>query len=106
MDVLKLGLTSSGNRYLLVIIDHFSKWIVLEPLPTKSAEDVARVFLDRLVLVHGAPSRIHSDKGREFVNQIINHLRKLLNIERSTTAGYNPRANGAAERVNNEHKHQ
>ena len=100
MDVLKLGLTSSGNRYLLVIIDHFSKWVVLEPLPTKTQEDVARVILERLILVHGAPTRIHSDKGKEFVNQVISHLQKLLSIDQSTTAGYNPRANGATERLN------
>jgi len=100
MDVLKLGLTSSGNRYLLVIIYHFSKWVVLEPIPTKSAEDVARVILERLILVHGAPTRIHSDKGKEFVNQIVGHLRKLLSIDHSTTAGYNPRANGVTERIN------
>ena len=100
MDLLKLGMTSSGNCYLLVLIDHFSKWVVLEPIPNKTAEEVARVILERLILVHGAPTRIHSDKGREFVNQVIKHLPKWLSIDQSTIAGYNPRANGVTERIN------
>ena len=102
MDILQLGMTPRGKKYLLVCVDHFSKFVVAEPLVSKSAEEVATVLLNRLVLVHGAPQRIHSDMGREFVNKIIAHLVKLLGTEQSTTSGYNPRANGAAERVNRE----
>ena len=60
------------------------------------------MLLNRVILVHGAPRKIHSDKGREFDNTTIEQLVKLLGTEQSTTSGYNPRANGAAERANKE----
>ena len=100
LDILKLGVTTEGNRYVLVCVDHFSKFLIVEPLKTKSAEEVAKAILNKVVLIHGAPRKIHSDKGKEFVNSVVEHLRKILQVDQSTTAGYNPRANRVTERVN------
>jgi transposase InsO family protein len=102
MDILQLGLTLKGHKYLFVCVDQFSKFVIAEPLQTKTAEEVATALLNRLILVHGAPRRLHSDKGKEFVNTVVERLVALLGTEQTTTAGYNPRANGAAERVNRE----
>ena len=102
LDILQLGPTPKGNKYLLVMVDHFSKLLIAEPLKSKSAEEVVTALLDRVVLVHGVPRRIHSNKGREFVNTTVEQLAKVLGTEQSTTSGYNPRANGAAERANRE----
>lgn len=38
VDVLKLGVTSKGNRYAVTVIDHFSKFAAAYPVPAKSAE--------------------------------------------------------------------
>jgi len=100
MDTIKLGPTKSGNLHALVVIDHFTKWLIVEPLKSKSSEDIARAFVDRVVLVHGVPQRIHSDQGTEFVNKIVDCLKQVFRMGQSTTAGYNPRANGVTERVN------
>jgi len=102
MDVLKLGPTTKGNKYALVIIDHFTKWLIAKPMKSKSAEDIGRAFVNRVVLFHGAPQKIHSDKGTEFVNSTIDCLKKIFRIGQSTTASYNPRANGITERMNRE----
>jgi len=64
VDLLKLPTTMNCHKYLLVCVDHFSKYAIAEPLRTKSAEEVARAILDRVVLIHGAPKKIHSDKGK------------------------------------------
>jgi len=102
LDILQLPRTANNNRYLLVCVDHFSKYAIVEPLKRKSAEEVATGLLNRVVLIHGAPKKIYSDKGKEFVNSTITQLKRLLHTEQSTTAGYNPRANGEVERVNQE----
>ncbi|VDN31584.1 unnamed protein product [Gongylonema pulchrum] len=46
IDVLKLGLTRAGNRYLLVVIDHFTKWCSAYSIPDKKADTIAKVFAD------------------------------------------------------------
>nr|CAD2184404.1 unnamed protein product [Meloidogyne enterolobii] len=87
LDVLEIGKSNASNRYVLVIVDHFTKWVVAEPIPDKSSETIARVFVEKFVLMHGTPKQIHSDQGKEF-------------ISKTTTLGYDPNANGLVERIN------
>ncbi|XGW11064.1 hypothetical protein V3C99_012511, partial [Haemonchus contortus] len=47
VDILEIGLTSSGNRYILSVIDHFSKFGGAYAIPSKAASEVARVFFER-----------------------------------------------------------
>ena len=36
-----LPMTSRGNKYIITLVDYFSKWPEAEPLPDKSAKSVA-----------------------------------------------------------------
>ncbi|KAL3094108.1 hypothetical protein niasHT_020874 [Heterodera trifolii] len=44
--------------------------------------------------------KMHSDIGKEFVNETLNEIAKVLKMEKSLTSGYDPQANGVTERVN------
>ncbi|EYC34973.1 hypothetical protein Y032_1220g3764 [Ancylostoma ceylanicum] len=101
VDVLELGLTASGNRYAVTVIDHFSKYAAAYPVPDKSAETVAKVVFLRWI-AEGCrwPRTILSDKGGEFENKVMAELTKITKIEHITTKGYNPRENGVTERLN------
>ncbi|KAF5892476.1 gag-pol fusion, partial [Clarias magur] len=69
MDLIgKLTKTEKGNQYICVLIDYFTKWVEAYPLPSKSAEDGTMCIVN---FFHrfGAPKRILTDQGREFVNQ-------------------------------------
>jgi hypothetical protein len=61
-----LPLTVWHNRYVLVMVQHFSKWIELVPSPDKSNEGVAYVFLDRVLSHFGAPTEVLTDQGTKF----------------------------------------
>nr|CAD2122664.1 unnamed protein product [Meloidogyne enterolobii] len=100
LDVLEIGRSRAKNRYILVCVDHFSKWTVAEPIPNKMAETIARAFVENFILIYGAPKRIHSDRGKEFVNSTLENITKILKTEVSTTRGYDPQANGLVERMN------
>jgi transposase-like protein len=54
------------NRYVLVMVEHFSKLIKLVPSPDKSNEKVAYAFLDRVLSHFGAPAEVLTDQGTEF----------------------------------------
>ena len=43
-----LPVTARGNRYIVTLVDYFSKWPEAEPLPNKSAKEVA-LFLYRMM---------------------------------------------------------
>uniref|UniRef100_A0A914E400 RNA-directed DNA polymerase n=1 Tax=Acrobeloides nanus TaxID=290746 RepID=A0A914E400_9BILA len=100
LDILKMGMTTRGNKYALVMVDHFTKYLIAIPLLDKSSESVARAIVENLILTHGSPKKLHSDKGTEFLNKIMDTLINVLKIGYSTTSGYNPRANGVVERAN------
>ena len=54
--------TSSGNKYICVFTDLFSKFVMARAIPSKEASSVARA-LTSVVLTYGAPKRIITDIG-------------------------------------------
>ncbi|EPB77503.1 integrase core domain protein [Ancylostoma ceylanicum] len=89
-----MGLTSKGNRYIVTVIDHFTKYLGAYPVPDKKADTIAEViFLD-------LPECILSDRGGEFDNAVIAALCEILQIKQDFTKGYCPRENGLTERAN------
>jgi len=67
MDILGLlPLTVSGNKYLLVVVDCFTKWIEAFPLKNIRTKTVAEIFLNQVVSRHGVPLEVHTDQGRNF----------------------------------------
>ena len=72
MDLLDMSVTTAwGNRYVLVMVDCFSRWTEACPLPDKTAHSVADAFFNQVVCHFGMPIVIHSDQGREFENKIM-----------------------------------
>jgi len=102
VDILQLPTTNEGYKYLLVIIDAFSKWVELVPLRTKEAEEVAQGIVEKWILRHGVPTHIISDQGKEFVNGCMKSIETLMGIKHNTTTAMHPQSNGQAERINSE----
>ncbi|TKR69578.1 hypothetical protein L596_021718 [Steinernema carpocapsae] len=100
VDVLKVGLTRAGNVYIVVLIDHFSKYLAAVPVPNKSAATVAQAITTEWILKFGPPSRLHSDQGTEFCNEILKFLCDSFGVIRTTTSPYHPQGNGVTERAN------
>ena len=48
--------TPRGAKSVLVVVEHFSKWIELVALPQNSSEFAAATFLDRVLARFGAPA--------------------------------------------------
>ena len=75
MDLLDLSITSAKrNRYVLVMVDCFSRWTEACSLPDKTMLSVADAFFQYVVCRFGMPSVIHSDQGREFENKVMQEL--------------------------------
>ncbi|KAL4113234.1 hypothetical protein QTP88_016893 [Uroleucon formosanum] len=63
-------------KWILNYQDHATKFVILRPLESKRATEVANELLS-ILLTFGAPKILQSDNGREFVNSIINELKDL-----------------------------
>ena len=53
--------TPRGNRWILVVVDHFTRWQDAFPLPDATAPTVATALEERVFCYHGLPEQIHSD---------------------------------------------
>ncbi|KAL1268443.1 hypothetical protein QQF64_033806 [Cirrhinus molitorella] len=86
MDLIgKLTPTESGHQYICVMVDYFTKWPEAYPLKSKRAAEVTECIVD-FFYKFGAPKRLLTDQGTEFVNKT-NGLVERLNgtIQRSLT---------------------
>ena len=92
-----LVVSSNGNKFVLLVIDSLSRFVVLRPLRDKSALTVAQALYSCFV-DFGFPKALVSDNGTEFVNQVVQALVNFFKVKHVTITPYNPRSNGAAER--------
>lgn len=101
MDILgPLPVSASGNKYILVMIDQFSKWVEIHALPEQTAEQVARCAVDHLFSRFGAPYYIHTDQGSNFDSQLMKALCDIYRVTKTRTTPYHPSSNGQVERYN------
>ena len=94
-----LDTSLDGNNYILTYVDHFTKWIEIRPIPSKSAEDVLKA-LDSILSVRGPPLNILGDNGREFQNHLLQNYLQDLGIKWCKICPYHPQSNGLCERSN------
>ena len=85
LDLLKLPKSPRGNQYLCVFTDYLTRWVEAVPLTDKSADSVARAFLEVIFTRHGLPRTILTDQGTEFQERF-KSMCQMLGIQRITSA--------------------
>ena len=101
VDVLgPLPKTESGNEYILIAQDYFTKWVEAFALPNQQATTVAEVLVNQFFCRFGVPMELHSDQGRNFESAVFQEICKLLQITKTRTSPYHPESDGMVERFN------
>ncbi|UYV66132.1 K02A2.6-like, partial [Cordylochernes scorpioides] len=101
MDLLgRFPPTRDGNRWVIVCIDYLTKYAVTKAIPTGGAVEVAKFMVNDVVLKHGAPRELITDRGRSFQAKVVNELTKMCGMSHYFTTAYHPQTNGLTERLN------
>jgi transposase InsO family protein len=99
MDVLSLeGIPGSRNPLLLVIIDEFTRYPEVFPMRDQKASTIAEIFLKKFIPRYSVPRELLSDRGANFLSQLMMAICERLKIRKLNTTAYHPEANGANER--------
>ncbi|XP_033725174.1 uncharacterized protein LOC117315138 [Pecten maximus] len=84
LDMTSLSKQNSGVKYLLMVIDVFSRFLWVEPIKNKTAKQVLEAF-KKIVERGGIPKKIHSDLGKEYNNKWFKNWCHNNNIHYFTT---------------------
>ena len=84
----------------MLMVDHFSRYVVLAPIQDRSAKAVAHALVTHLICPYSTPRVLLSDNGAEFRNSVLDEICKQFNMKQTFTVAYHPASNGLMERTN------
>jgi hypothetical protein len=90
----------NGNKYVLVITDYLTKFVVAKALPDNTAQTAAQVFVEEFVFQFGVPHRLLTDQGVHFQNELMKNISAMIGFEHIKATAYHPQTNGQTERFN------
>jgi hypothetical protein len=94
----ELPQTSKGNVYIMIMIEHFSKWVELVLLSDKSSHSTNQVFLEQVLSRFRACAECLTNKGSKFRGEFQDLLDHAF-INHRWTSRNHPQADGLVERM-------
>lgn len=92
--------TARGNKYILVVMDHFTKWCEAFPTKDQKASTVADCLISKVFSRFGPPLVLHSDQGSNFESTLMHEICNIMGVTKTRTTAYHPCCNGQVERQN------
>lgn len=89
--------SAGGYKYILVFKDALTRYVEIVPLAKKDALHAATAFYNHVIMRHGTPRLLITDRGTEFYNQLAGEVARLFNFRHVCITPANPRADGAVE---------
>ncbi|GJS49230.1 retrovirus-related pol polyprotein from transposon TNT 1-94 [Tanacetum coccineum] len=92
----------NGKRYILVIVDDYSRFTWVRFLKTKDEAPAAIIKCIKNIQVHlkATVRNVRTDNGTEFVNQTLREWYENVGITHQTSVARTPQQNGVVERRN------
>ncbi len=95
VDVLQLPRTQAGNQYAVVFVDYLTRGVC------SSAITIARLLVEEIVSCrHGVPAQLLSDRGTNFLSELIHEMCKVIGTQKINTTAYHPQIDGLVETYN------
>jgi transposase InsO family protein len=90
------AISKQGHKYFIVVVDAFTKYIVVRPLRSLEAAEVGRA-LESILVEYGAPKEILTDNLKAHRAENIRQVLEVLKVKRMYSSIRHPQTNGTAE---------
>ena len=91
--------SKKGKKFLLVVVDAFTKFTLIEPVKSTKVKPVVRT-LQNMMCIFGVPTRMITDRGSAFISRTFKIFCETYAIRHVLNAVATPRSNGQCERYN------
>ena len=98
IDTLSMAPDDNGNKYLLVIVNMFTKLVTAYPVPDKRACTTASKLM-MYFSTYGLVDSIHSDRGSDFESEVVQSLLNWMGVRRTHTLSFSPWSSGVEPSV-------
>jgi hypothetical protein len=93
-------LSNSGNKRIVVAVEHATRYAVTKAIPSGKSMEVARFLYEDIICKFGAFRYLIVDQGKEFQNNLIAELLACMGVERQSCTSFHPQTNSVTERLN------
>ena len=84
-------------KNVLVMTNHFTRYALAVVTKHQMAKTVAKVFYEHFIAVFGAPTKLLSDRGVNFMSTLAEELCSAFGIQKCRTTAYHTQCNGQVE---------
>ena len=89
--------SSHGNIYALILVDHFTKWPEVLPLPDSKATTIAHAIYDHWICRNGLMQCLHSNDAQNVDGCVIHELCLIFGISKSRSSHLHPQGDGLSK---------
>jgi hypothetical protein len=89
----------NGYKYILVIVDYFTRWVEAFPSKNKSAQSFVKILNNEVLSRYMMPRKLLSDRDPAFLGKVTKELLKIYGIDKVNTSAYHAQTN-MTERCN------
>ncbi len=98
IDITEMGIGAIGQKYVLTVIDYFSRFVNLYLMSARTAESVVSK-LNMVVEAYGAPRVLLVDNAREFCSERLTTRFRETRVRLVHSTPYHPQGNSISERM-------
>ncbi|GFX50130.1 integrase catalytic domain-containing protein [Trichonephila clavipes] len=95
-----LKTTLKGNSYVLSMIDAFTKYIHIVPLPDIRSSTISKAFFDNYIVHRGCPHKLVVDNATYFKSSEFVEFCRVMGIQKRHISSYSAHVNGRVEKPN------
>lgn len=88
----------TGNEYIVTFLDIYSRWTEIFATSDATAETIASLLVNEIILRYGPIRTIITDQAKAFISDLIKEVCRLFRTEKIDIAAYHPEANAHVER--------
>ncbi|UYV73057.1 hypothetical protein LAZ67_10001691, partial [Cordylochernes scorpioides] len=92
--------TKRRRKWIIVLTDYYTKYAETKAVSEATVKEVSTFLIEHIILCHGAPRFLISDRGSQFTSNLMKEVMKMCKVKNCFTTSYHPQTNRLTEQLN------